>query len=207
MWDGRIDSRRLKASASGRGKHLIPASPSIPISPSFPVSPSIPIPPPFHVSPQFQASPPFSPSHHHPLRSSPSFPAPFSPSQRQSSHPVIFPSSCPPHYPSFVVTSSVHPSLQHSPSFPAPSPRPTPNIQPSLHSFPSVDLTSSPVQRPSPSSLHPSLHSSLSVSLSPADHRGVCVSQELHRRYEAAPESTKTKALQTVIEMKVNRSY
>ncbi|KAF3859160.1 hypothetical protein F7725_021559 [Dissostichus mawsoni] len=32
--------------------------------------------------------------------------------------------------------------------------------------------------------------------------RGLCVPQELHRRYEAAPESTKTKALQTVIEMK-----
>uniref|UniRef100_A0A3Q2QWZ3 Uncharacterized protein n=1 Tax=Fundulus heteroclitus TaxID=8078 RepID=A0A3Q2QWZ3_FUNHE len=30
-----------------------------------------------------------------------------------------------------------------------------------------------------------------------------CESAELHRRYEAAPESTKTKALQTVIEMKV----
>lgn len=27
--------------------------------------------------------------------------------------------------------------------------------------------------------------------------------QELHRRYEGTPESTKTKALQTVIDMKV----
>ncbi|PWA18289.1 hypothetical protein CCH79_00017819, partial [Gambusia affinis] len=42
----------------------------------------------------------------------------------------------------------------------------------------------------------------VSSCLSSADRRGVCVSQELHRRYEAAPESTKTKALQTVIEMK-----
>uniref|UniRef100_A0A3Q2GK44 Uncharacterized protein n=1 Tax=Cyprinodon variegatus TaxID=28743 RepID=A0A3Q2GK44_CYPVA len=32
----------------------------------------------------------------------------------------------------------------------------------------------------------------------------MCFCSELHRRYEAAPESTKTKALQTVIEMKVN---
>lgn len=30
--------------------------------------------------------------------------------------------------------------------------------------------------------------------------------QELHRRYEGAPESAKTKALQTVIEMKVRTS-
>lgn len=30
-----------------------------------------------------------------------------------------------------------------------------------------------------------------------------CVQQELHRRYEGTPESTKTKALQTVIDMKV----
>lgn len=29
------------------------------------------------------------------------------------------------------------------------------------------------------------------------------IQQELHRRYEGTPESTKTKALQTVIDMKV----
>ncbi|KAA8580161.1 hypothetical protein FQN60_005696, partial [Etheostoma spectabile] len=200
MWDGRIDPRRLKATASARGKHLIPASPSIPISPSFPVSPSISIPPPFHVSPSFQPSPPYSPSRHHQLCSSPSFPAPSPRSHRHSMHPVILPSSCPPHHPSFLVASSVHSSphhsLQHSPSFPAPAPRPTPAIQPSLHPSPSVAFCPGP--RPSP----PSLHCSMTPSLPSADHRAVCVSQELHRRYEAAPESTKTKALQTVIEMK-----
>ncbi len=208
MWDGRIDPRRLKASASARGKQLLYASPSIPISPSFPVSPSIPIPPPFHVSPPFQPSPHFSPSRHHQLCPSPSFPAPSPPSPRHSTHPVVFPSSCPPHYPSFAVASSVHPSLQRSPSFPAPAPRPTPTIQPSFHPFPPVAVASCPGPRPFPPplhpSFHPSLHPSVSPSVSPADHRGVCVSQELHRRYEAAPESTKTKALQTVIEMKVN---
>lgn len=199
MWDGRIDSRRLKTSVSARGKQLLHASPSpsIPISPSFPVSPAIPIPPPFHVSPPFQPSPHFSPSHSHPL--SPTCPAPSPPSHRHSIHPAVLPSSCPPHYPSFVVAPSVHPSLQHSPSFPAPAPRPTPAVQPSLHPFPPAAITASP--GPRPSHPHPSLHP---PSLSSVHRRGVCVPQELHRRYEAAPESTKTKALQTVIEMKVS---
>lgn len=199
MWDGRIDPRRLKASATARGKQLLHASSSIPISPSFPVSPAIPIPPPFHVSPPFQPSPHFSPSHSHPLFSSPTCPAPSPPSHRHFIHPAVLPSSCPPHYPSFVAASSVHPSLQRSPSFPAPAPRPTPAIQPSLHPFLPVAVVSSP--GPRPSHPHPSPHP---LSLSSADRHGVCVPQELHRRYEAAPESTKTKALQTVIEMKVN---
>ena len=203
MWDGRIDPRRLKASTSSRGKQLLLPSPSIPISPSFPISPSIPIPPPFHVSPPFQPSPHFSPSRHHQLCSSPSFPVPSPPSRRHPVHPVALHSSCPPHHPSFVVASSVHPSLQRSPSFPVPAPRPTPTIQPSLHPIPPFP-PSLPGPRPSPP--HPLLHPHVSPSLSSADRHGVCVPQELHRRYEAAPESTKTKALQTVIEMKVNMS-
>lgn len=199
MWDGRIDPRRLKASATARGQQFLPASPSIPISPSFLASPSIPIPAPFHVSPPFQPSPHFSPSRSHPLCSSPSFPAPSPPSLRHAIRPAAPLSSCPPHYPSSVIASSVHPSLQRSPSFPAPAPRPTPAIQPSLHPFPPVAIPFSPGPRLSPP--HPSLYP---PSLPSVDRRGICVPQELHRRYEAAPESTKTKALQTVIEMKVN---
>ena len=41
------------------------------------------------------------------------------------------------------------------------------------------------------------------VCVSGPDPRLVYPPQELHRRYEAAPETAKTKALQTVIEMKV----
>ncbi|KAI9533649.1 hypothetical protein NQZ68_021184 [Dissostichus eleginoides] len=194
MWDGRIDPRMLKAPA--RRRHLIPASPCIPISPSFPVTPSLPIPPPYHVSPTFYPSPPFSPKRHHQLCSSDSFPAPSPRCLRRSVHPVVFPSSCPPHHPSFLIASPVHPALLHSPSFPAP--RPPPAIQPSLRPPPSVAVAFCPPPRPSPPSLRPPV----SPSLPPADQRGLCVPQELHRRYEAAPESTKTKALQTVIEMK-----
>lgn len=40
--------------------------------------------------------------------------------------------------------------------------------------------------------------------VSPHDPRLVFYSQDLHRRYEGAPESAKTKALQTVIEMKAS---
>lgn len=198
MWDGRIDPLRLKANVSARGKQLLPPSPSIPVSPSFSVSASIPIPPPFHVSPPFQPSPHFSPSCSHPLCSS----APSPPSHHHSTHPTILPSSCPPHYPSIYIASSVHPSVHRSPSFPTPSPRPTPTVQPSLHPFPPPPMASSP--GPRSSSLHPSLHPRSMLS---ADCCGVYVPQELHRRYEAAPESTKTKALQTVIEMKVNTSW
>lgn len=109
---------------------------------------------------------------------------------------------------SFPVTHSRHPHVRSSPSFPSPSPpsrRDHPVIfapfcpPPHVHlqhppSFPaSLTRTSTQPSRPS---LHPRLPS-------PADARSVFVPQELHRRYEAAPESTKTKALQTVIEMKV----
>jgi len=40
--------------------------------------------------------------------------------------------------------------------------------------------------------------------VSPHDPRLMFSSQDLHRRYEGAPESAKTKALQTVIEMKAS---
>lgn len=191
MWDGQIDPRRIRAQ---RGHRLIPPSPSIPISPSFPVSPAVPIPPPFHVSPPFQPSPlhPFSPPRHPSLRWSSSFPAPSPPSRH---HPVILSSSGSPHSPS-------HSSLQ--PHFPVPPPRPTPAIQPSRHHYPSGTLTSTPGTRPFSTSPNYSLHPSVSLSPFPSEHGGVCVPQELHRRYEAAPESTKTKALQTVIEMKAS---
>lgn len=203
MWDGRIDPRRLRASASLKGRLLVPASASVPVSPSIPVSPPVPIPPYFHVSPCFQTSPPFCPPRHHHLSPSPSFPAPSPRSHRHAARPVLLPSSCSPQYPSFVVaSSSLRPSLYHSPTFPAPAPRPTPAIQPSRHPPPSAAVAFPPGARPSPPSLRPPV----SPCLSPADHRGVCVPQELHRRYEAAPESTKTKALQTVIEMKVNNT-
>lgn len=197
MWDGRIDPRRLKASASARGKQFLPPSSSIPISPSFPASPSIPIPPPFHMSPTFHPSPNFPPSHCHPPPSS--LPVASPPSHHHSIHPAVLASSCPPHHPSFVIASSVHHSIHRSPSYPAPTPRPTPSIQPSLQAFPPVAMAHPPGSRSSPltQSLHP-------LPLLSNDRRGVCVPQELHRRYEAAPESTKTKALQTVIEMKVN---
>lgn len=188
MWDGRIDPRRLKASASMRGT---------PSSLSFPASPAVAIPPPFHLSPPFHPSPNFLPSRCHPPPSS--LPAPSPPSHRHSLHPAILASSCPPHHPTFVIASSVHPSIHRSPSYPAPTPRPTPSIQPSLHAFPPVAVAQTPGSRTSPH--HQSLHP---IPLPPTDRRGVCVPQELHRRYEAAPESTKTKALQTVIEMKVN---
>lgn len=188
MWDGWIDPRRLKASAPARGT---------PISPSFPASPSVTIPPPFHVSPPFHPSPNFLPSRCHPPPSS--LPAPSPPSHRHSVHPAILASSCPPHHPKFVIASSVHPSIPRSPSYPAPTPRPTPSIQPSLHAFPPVAVAHTPGSRTSP---HP--QSLLPFSMPSTDRCGVYVPQELHRRYEAAPESTKTKALQTVIEMKVN---
>lgn len=190
MWDGRIDPRRLKASASARGT---------PISPSFPASPSVTILPPFHVSPPFHPSVNPPPSRCHPLSSS--LPAPSPPSHCHSIHPAVLASSCPPHHPTFVIASSVHPSIHRSPSYPAPTPRPTPSIQPSLHAFPPVAVAHSPGSRTSPH--HPSVHP---LSLPSTDRRGVCVPQELHRRFEAAPESAKTKALQTVIEMKVNVS-
>lgn len=182
MWDGRLDPRRLKMSSSTRGKHV-----------STPTH----VPQSFHVSPPFQPSPSFSSPCHTSLPSSPSFPAPSPPPRRHSFYPVVPPSSCPPHIPAYLLTSSVDPLLHHSSSFPAPAPRPTPTIQPSRH----PPLSSSPAPRPSPPLLRPP---AMSSSPSPADHRGVFISQELHRRYEAAPESTKTKALQTVIEMKVN---
>lgn len=195
MWDGRIDPRRLKASAGG--KQFLPPSSSNPIPLSFPASPSIPIPPPFHVSPPFHPSPNFPPSRCHPPPSS--LPAASPPSHHHSIHPAVLASSCPPHHPSFVTASSVHHSIHRSPSYPASTPRPTPSIQPSLHALPPVAVAHPPGSQTSPlsQSLHP-------PSLLSNDRRGVCVPQELHRRYEAAPESTKTKALQTVIEMKVN---
>lgn len=187
MWDGRLDPRRLKTSSSTRGKH-VSTPPSIPSS--------------FHVSPPFQPSPSFSSPRHPPLPSSPSFPAPSPPPRHHSLYPINPPSSCPPHFPSYILTSSVDPPLHHSSSFPVPALRPTPTIQPSRH----PPLPSSPTPRPSPP-LHPTRPPAMSSCPSPADHRGVFVPQELHRRYEAAPESTKTKALQTVIEMKVNMFY
>lgn len=195
MWDGRINPRRLKASS--RGKRFLRPSSSIPISPSFPASPSIPIPPPFHVSPPFHPPPNFLPSRCHPPASS--LPAASPPSHHHSINPAVLASSCPPHHPSFVIASSAHHSIHRSPSYPAPTPRPTPSIQPSRHAFPPVAAAHPPGSRPSP--LNQSLHP---LSLLPNDRRGLCVPQELHRRYEAAPESTKTKALQTVIEMKVS---
>lgn len=197
MWDERIDPRRLKANASARGQQFLPSSSSIPITPSFLASPSIPIPPPFHVSPPFLPSPNFAPPRFHPPPSS--LPAPSPPSHHHSIHPAVLGSSCPPHQPSFVIASSAHHSIHRSPSYPAPTPRPTPSIQPSLHAFPPVAVAHPPGSRTSP--FDPSVHP---LSFLSNDRRGVCVSQELHRRYEAAPESTKTKALQTVIEMKVN---
>lgn len=42
------------------------------------------------------------------------------------------------------------------------------------------------------------------VLANPHDPRLLLPPQELHRRYEGAPESAKTKALQTVIEMKAS---
>lgn len=189
MWDGRIDPWRMRAGAPPRGKHLLPAS--LPIA----------IPPPFHVSP------PFRPPHPHPIHASrghplaSSHPKPSPPSQRHPLHPVLLPSSCPPHHhPSFVLA----PSLQRSPSFPVPSSRPTPAVQPSRHPYPpSVTFALGPRPSPPPPPIPP--HPAHPSPLPPhPDRRGVCVPQELHRRYEAAPESTKTKALQTVIEMKVH---
>lgn len=190
-----MDPWRMRAVAPLRGKHLLPASPPVPI------------PPPFHVSPPFRSPhlhpQPIPSSRVHPLATS--LPKPSPPSHRHSLHPVLLPSSCPPHHPSFVLA----PSLQRSPSFPVPAPRPTPAVQPSRHPYPPPSVTFAVGLRPSPPppplpppAAHPSHHPP--HPLCHADRRGVCVPQELHRRYEAAPESTKTKALQTVIEMKVH---
>uniref|UniRef100_A0AAV2IYD8 FIP-RBD domain-containing protein n=1 Tax=Knipowitschia caucasica TaxID=637954 RepID=A0AAV2IYD8_KNICA len=125
-----------------------------------------------------------------------------------SSMPI--PISIPPFHvsPPYSPSALRRPALRSSPSFP-------------VHSPPSVRFRTPPHRPPSPLLHHsPSFpavalpHGVLAASASPpaaprrahhtvsfADH-SACVPQELHRRYEAAPESTKTKALQTVIEMK-----